>query len=140
MPEVRDLLRKCLALNAVPTLIARRIPFVTFAILSRCGVIIHETYNQLLPATEATIAAQVRDKMLLGYHDVRTGNQSDTRLIKFITVNLPLVAPAARAKFEAYKDLLEAFASGDKQYEEFAARVLRRSRGQNEDGDYPQKE
>jgi hypothetical protein len=29
------------------------------------------------------LAAKVRDKMLLGYHDVRLGNQPDARLVKF---------------------------------------------------------
>jgi len=135
--EIRQTLRKCIALDAVPVFISRRIPFVTFAVLSRCGFIIHQTYNQLFPATEAELAAKVRDKMLLGYHDVRLGNQPDARLLKFITVNLPKIAAASRAKFDDYKDLLEAFASGEKQYEEFAARVLRRSRGENEDGEFP---
>jgi hypothetical protein len=32
-------------------LIARRIPFVTFNVLGKCGPIIHQTYNQLLPRT-----------------------------------------------------------------------------------------
>jgi hypothetical protein len=66
-------------------LIARRIPFVTFTVLGKFGLIIHQTYNQLLPASEAALAVKVRDKMLLGYHDVRTTNQPDTRLLKFIT-------------------------------------------------------
>jgi hypothetical protein len=136
--EIRETLRKCLLLDAVPVLIARRIPYVTFAVLCRCGHIIHQTYNQLLPSTDADLAAKVRDKHLLGYHDVRTTNQPDARLLKFITVNLPAVAPAARAKFDEYADLLWNYAFGETEYVEFAARVLRRSRGENEDGPYKQ--
>jgi hypothetical protein len=132
--EITETLRKCIALNAVPVLIARRIPFVTFAVFSRCGFIVHQTYNQLFPQAEAELAAQARDKTLLGYHDIRTGNEPDARLLKFITVNLPNIVAPARAKFEEYKDLIEAYAAGDKHYDEFAARVLRRSRGENEDG------
>jgi hypothetical protein len=107
-------------------------------VLGKCGLIIHQTYNQLLPSSEAELAAKVRDKTLLGYHDVRTTNQPDARLVKFITQNLPAVAPAARAKFDEYADLLWDFAFGEKEYIEFSARVLRRSRGENEDGPYKQ--
>ncbi|SHG86678.1 hypothetical protein [Bradyrhizobium erythrophlei] len=131
--EIKDTLRKCLALNAVPVLIARRIPYVTFAVLSHCGLIIHQTYNQLFPAADATLSAQVAHKTMLGYHDIRTTNQPDARLLKFITQNLPSIAAAARQRFEGHKDLLEPFSNGEMNYVEFAARVLRRSRGQNED-------
>jgi hypothetical protein len=136
--DVRDALKKCVALNAVPVLIARRIPYVTFAVLSKCGLIIHQTYNQLMPTSEAELSLKVRDKNLLGYHDVRLGNEPDARLIKFITVNLPKVAPEARQKFEAHLDLLEPFANREMGYEEFTGRVLRRWRGEDEDGPFKQ--
>src|SRR6266446_7420530 len=58
VPELIDTIRKCLALDAVPVLIARRIPFVTFAIFSRCGFIVHQTYNQLFPAAEAAVCTE----------------------------------------------------------------------------------
>jgi hypothetical protein len=136
--EIRETLRKCLALDALPVFIARRIPFVTFAIMSRCGFIVHQTYNQLFPAAEAALGARVRDKTLLGFHDLRMSNEPDARLLKFVTINLSKIAKAARAKFEDHKDLLEPFTEGWMSYEEFAARVLRRSRGENEDGDFPE--
>jgi hypothetical protein len=135
--EIKETLRKCLALNAVPVLIARRIPFVTFNVLGKCGLIIHQTYNQLMPATDIELATKVRDKTILGYHDVRTGNEPDSRLVKFITKNLPAVAAAARVKFEDNRHLLEAYAFGDMNYEEFTGRVLRRARGEDERGDPP---
>lgn len=129
-------LRKCILLNCVPVIIARRIPFVTFQLFSTCGVIFHQQYNQLFPATEANLAARARDRTLLGYHDVRTGNMPDERLTRFITVNLPQIALEAREKFEAYQDLLHAFAVDGMTYLEFAARVRRRRNGTNEDGDW----
>jgi hypothetical protein len=136
VPELLETLQKCLALDAVPVLIARRIPFVTFAIFSRCGLIVHQTYNQLFPAADAQLADKIRDKMLLGYHDLRLGNQPDARLVKFVTKNLSSIVAKAREKFEDHKDLLEAYASRTMEYEEFAARVLRRSRGEHEDGSW----
>jgi hypothetical protein len=39
--EITDAIRKCIAINCVPVLIGRRIPYVTFSLLSRCGVLMH---------------------------------------------------------------------------------------------------
>lgn len=136
--EVLDALRKCLALDIVPVLIARRIPYVTFRLLSPLGVIVHQQYNQLFPASESLLAAQVRDKKLLGYHDIRIGNDPDTRLLKFFGLNLPKILDDARARFTANRDLLEPFAVGQMAYAEFAARVRRREQGTNEDDDFPE--
>jgi hypothetical protein len=137
--EVRDAIRKCLTLDIVPVLLARRIPYVTFRLLSPLGVIIHQQYNQLLPASEATLATQVRDKTLLGYHDIRTGNEPDARMMKFCVENLPKILEEARERYLQNKDLLEQFAGG-MDYAEFAARVRRREAGTNEDHDWPQEE
>jgi len=135
--EVLDLLHKCCTLDIVPVLIARRYPFVTFKLLNTCGVVVHETYNQMYPASEADFAAKAADKMLLGYHDIRVGTDPDKRLLRFLHVNLPKILPAARERFDQYKDLLSDYASGPMEYAEFAARVRRRSEGAHEDFDEP---
>jgi len=136
-PEIIELIEKCLALDCVPVLIARRIPYVTFYLLKRCGVIIHQTFSQLLPASAEGVADRAKHKRLLGYHDIRTGNVPDGRLITFITRNLMPLAASAKAKYELYRDLLEGFASREIKYKEFAARVRRRDFGQEEDNDWP---
>jgi hypothetical protein len=133
--DIRELLSKALAVDAVPVLIARRVPFVTFRLLSPCGLIIHQTFNQLYPSSESELAAKVREKTLLGYHDIRLGNDPDDRLRKFLGTNLPRILPDARARFEDYRDLLDAYARGSMPYEEFAARVRRRQKGVEEDHD-----
>ncbi|MCK1330243.1 hypothetical protein IVB57_18085 [Bradyrhizobium sp. CW9] len=133
--DITEALQKCLALNAVPVIIARRIPYATFAVLSRCGVIIHQTYNQLLPSADAEIAALAKQKDLLGFHDIRLGNEPDGRMVKFITKNLPLIADEARRKFDEHSDLLDGFVNGHMSYAEFAGRSGRRSRGEPEDFD-----
>jgi hypothetical protein len=133
--DIKEMLAKCIALDVVPVLIARRIPFVTFKLFSTCGVIMHQTYNQLLPNTEAELAKKARDKTLLGYHDIRLRNAADPRMLTFIARNMPAIAVDARAKFADYSDLLDAFATGVMPYEEFAGRVRRRSRGEAEDFD-----
>jgi hypothetical protein len=134
--EVIEVVAKCLALDAVPVLIGRRIPFVTFKLLSACGVILHQIYNQLVSSTDTALAEKARDKTILGYHDIRLGNDPDARLLKFICNNMFSVAIEARARFDRHRDLLEAFVTGEHPYSEFAARLRRRLRGQNEDNDW----
>ena len=134
-PEVKDLLAKACALDAVPVLIARRIPFVTFKLLHPCGLVIWQTYRQRYPAADQALAAQAADKRLLGYFDIRLGNEPDVHLRRFIQQNLPDVLPRARQRFDVYKDLLAAYGTGNMGYQAFAARVRRRQSGTPEDYD-----
>ena len=136
-PEIKELLRKCTDLEVLPVLIARRLLYVTFKLLNTCGVIIHQTYNQLFPEADAELAAKASDKALLGYHDIRLGNEPDARLLKFVNENLPPLAKSMRPAFDEYKDLLADFANDVTNYRVFAAKVRRRSRGTNEDNDWP---
>lgn len=135
-PEVKQLIDKALHLDCVPVLIARRIHPSTFLLFNKCGLIIHQVYNQRLANCDADLAARAANKTLLGYFDIRVGNEPDARLTKFLAVNLPAVLPAARTKFEQHKDLLIAYCHEGMSYEEFAARVRRRYDGTNEDGDW----
>ena len=131
--EIKDLLGKAVALDCVPVLIARRFQFLTFKILSACGVVLHENYNQLLPEADRELAEKAKDKWLLGYHDIRVGNQPDSRLIKFVTTTLPQILPQARERFDECKDLLDDFAGGRMNDEEFRDYMLGRSQGADED-------
>ena len=54
--------------------------------------------------------------------------------MKFLSTDLPDLLPAARLRFNEFKDLLAAFASGEMGYQEFAGRLRRRERGEPEDG------
>jgi hypothetical protein len=134
--EIFDLLSKCVALDVVPVLIARRIHFSTFIVLNTCGAVIHQTYNQLLPTADAALAERAKHKQNLGYHDIRLSNLPDARLTSFIATHLPAALPAHRKQFEKYKDLVEGFVDGDMDYAEFAGRVRRRRLGLNEDHDW----
>lgn len=134
--EVKDLLRKCTDLDVLPVLIARRMPYVTFKLLIACGVVIHQTYNQLFPSSDRQLASLASDKALLGYHDIKIGNTPDARLVKFVEVNLPDLVIRMRPTYDAFKDLLADFANGSMPYSVFAATVRRRVAGTNEDNDW----
>jgi hypothetical protein len=65
-----------------------------------CGIVIHQTFNQLYPESATAIAERARNKRFLGYHDIRLGNQPDPRLITFLHTNLPKVVERARERFD----------------------------------------
>lgn len=122
--SIKELLSKCIQLDCVPILIARRIHFLTFRLFSACGVIFHQTYNQRFPLSESILAMQAKDKRLLGYHDIKCGNEPDTRLIKFISVNLPSVLLEARNKFDKHKEVLQSYVVGNVSYQELISYIL----------------
>jgi hypothetical protein len=137
-PEIFDLLSKCIALDVVPVLIARRIHFSTFLVLNACGVVVHQTYNQLFPSADSALAAKAKHKTNLGYHDIRVGNLPDARLADFISNNLPDAIEQQREQFDKYKDITTRFVNHEMPYAEFAGRVRRRKSGSNEDHDWPE--
>jgi hypothetical protein len=111
-------------------------PYVTFRLLKPCGVIMHQTYNQRLALADQALAERAKQKDLLGYHDIRLGNEPDVRLDRFVNTNLPKLVSDARQRFEEASDLLADFGAGVIPYEEFAARIRRRESGTNEDNDW----
>jgi hypothetical protein len=125
---IRELIFKCCYLNAAPVMIARRIAYVTFSVLNPCGLIFHQNYNQLFPTADAMLAEKARHKKLLGYHDIRVGNEPDKRLSMFLHTNLQKVLPVARDKFEIFKDLLTKYSTGEIRYDAFAAIAAKRAR------------
>ena len=126
--HTRDLIRKAVTLDCVPVLIARRYQYSMFSVLSFCGLVLHQNYNQLLPEADRALADQAKDKRLLGYHDIRIGNQPDNRLIKFITIDLPQRLPKSRKQFDQNKDLLEAFATKRIDLRELTSQVRQRTK------------
>ena len=123
-PQVKDLLSKCSDIGAVPVLIARRVPFITFRLLNLSGGIIHQNFNQLYPTADAELAGLARDKTLLGYHDVRVGNDPDKRMQKFIGQNLPEVLEEAKASFDEFRDTHAAYGKGRMTYYEWMRAIL----------------
>lgn len=115
-----DFLLKCIDLNVVPVLIARRISYVAFSeILRPCGVLVHEVFNQRYPSSAADIAAQAADKTLLGFHDIRASTEPDARLVRFLHETLPNQIAKARLSFDEHKDILRDLVTHQMSYKDF---------------------
>ena len=130
--EIKGLLVKCVALDCVPILVARRLPRATFKVLGECGVILHQTLNQLYHVTDKELADRAKRQDSLGFDDIQVGDEPDARLLSFIGTTLPKLLPDARTRFNKYQDLLAAYADGEIHYREFAGRVRRRAAGKEE--------
>lgn len=130
---VTQLLRKCVQIDVVPVLMARRIHYTAFTVLNACGAIIHQFYNQMYPSADAALAERVKDKVMLGYFDVRTGNEPDARLLRFFASSLPSVAQGSREKFNERKGLIAEYVQGRISYPQFVAQL--RSEPEQEEWD-----
>lgn len=127
--EVRNLLWKCSDVGAVPVLMARRVPFITFRLLNLSGCLVYQHYNQLYAHTDKGLAEVVRDKDLLGYHDVRVGNEPDERMNHFVTDLLPDLVGGAQSRFEKFRDLHLAYGRGELTYNAWVRGIMIRSGG-----------
>ena len=116
--------RKC-----VPVLIARRLPFLTIRLLQMSGCLIHENYNQLYPKQDVELATEVRKKNKLGYHDVRTGNEPDKRMLRFVVNLLPDLIRGAHPKFQEFRDVYRAYGNGDLKYPQWLREPKVRTKG-----------
>ena len=130
--EIKELLVKCVALDCVPVLVARRLPRATFEVLGECGAILHQTINQLYHVTDKDLADRAKQQDSLGFDDIQVGDEPDARLLSFIGTTLPELLPDARTRFDKFQDLLAAYADGEIHYREFAGRVRRRGVGKKE--------
>ena len=134
--EVRDLIAKCISLDIIPVLIARRIAYVTDLLLRKCGVLTWQTLRQRYPVSEEELANELKHKELLGYADISLGSEPDANLQNFISVNLPDLLTASRVLFEQNKDLLNSFAHRRISYREFSEYITGKNAYKNETSEY----
>ena len=130
--DIKGFLVKCVALDCVPVLVARRFPRVTIEILGMCGVVLHQTRNQLYCVADEDLAERAMRQDSLGSDDIRVGDEPDAPLSRFIRTTLPEELPGARKRFDRFKDLLAGYVGGAIHYREFAGRVRLRAAGKEE--------
>jgi hypothetical protein len=85
---------------------------------------VHENYRQLYAQADEDLAGLVKDKNLLGYHDVQVGNQPDRRLVRFIQQLLPHLVGGAKETFERFRELHRGYGKGEVSYTEWVKEIL----------------
>jgi hypothetical protein len=109
--RIWTMVKKCLQIDALPFLVARKLPYVTLTIFSHLGIMGYQIHNQYFSPLVASLLTDIRHTDSLGYKDVSTSdpNQSHPSLLKFLQV-LPKKLPTWRATWDDKKELLHTFA------------------------------
>jgi len=114
--HMKRIVRKALAADMTPVLVARQMPYITKRGLCQpAGILAHETYHQLYPETREgqELASAVRETRGLGYADVRASENTLPRTTDFFERILPTIAQSAARRFQKNREALEAWSNGD---------------------------
>jgi hypothetical protein len=69
----------------------------------------------------------VRNKVLLGDHDVPNRNEPDARIQKLMGQNLPGLMQEAKRLFEVYRETHGAYGKGDMNHRDWLRQILQGS-------------
>jgi hypothetical protein len=112
--EIWSAISKCCELDAVPILITRKLPYISFLLFRSVGMIGDQTHFQFFHPIVEPELARVKHVDGLGYKDIRCVNDPDANMVKFFTTTLPGIGPDFRQRFASHKSLLQHFADGEK--------------------------
>lgn len=112
--EIWAAISKCCELDAVPVLVARKLPYVSFVLFGNVGMVGYQTHFQFFHPTVEPELARVKSVDGLGYKDIRCTLEPDANIIKFFQITLPKIATQFKARFAAKKKVLQHFADARK--------------------------
>ncbi len=108
--EIWQTISKCCELDLVPVLITRKLPYVSFLLFKKAGMIGYQTHFQYFHPVVEPELARVKSVDGLGYKDIRCVLEPDKNMISFFQKTLPKIGPEFRARFASNKPLLLHFA------------------------------
>ena len=114
--NIKTIVRKAIAADCTPIIIARRMPFITKnGLCAPAGIIAHETYHQLYPETDnaRALAELARQKRGLGYSDIKVSEEPLDRTRNFFHNSFPKIAQRAAELFQTNKEPLSLWANGE---------------------------
>jgi hypothetical protein len=108
--EIWAAISKCRELDAVPVLVTRKLPYVSFVFFAKAGIAGYQTHFQSFHPVVEPELARVKAVDGLGYKDIHCSLEPDGNIIRFFQNTLPKIGPQFRRRFEANKELLRHFA------------------------------
>jgi len=108
--EIWSAISKCCELNAVPLLITRKLPYVTYLFFGKAGVVGYQTHFQFFHPTAEPELARVKAVDGLGYKDIRCTLDPDANMIRLFQSTLPRIGADFASRFQRNRDLLLHFA------------------------------
>jgi hypothetical protein len=112
--EIWAAISKCCELDAVPVLVARKLPYVSFVLFGKIGMVGYQTHFQFFHPVVEPELARVKHVDGLGYKDIRCTLEPDGNMVKFFQTTLPKIAPQFKTRFAATKKVLQYFADDQK--------------------------
>lgn len=104
--EIWSTISKCCEIDAVPILIARKIPYVSFLFFGKAGMVGFQTHFQYFHPTCSEELARVKDVDGLGYKDISCTLEPPDYLIRFLSTTIPRIGPDFQRRFSQTKDVL----------------------------------
>jgi hypothetical protein len=105
------MIRKCLALDAVPFLVSRKIAYITRAVFARLGILGFEFHRQVFSPAVAPYLTDIQHTDRLGYKDViALPPEPYPPLVGFLQRTIPEQIEASYERWTTSKDLLTEFA------------------------------
>jgi hypothetical protein len=112
--EIWSAISKCCELDAVPVLITRKLPYVSFLFFGRAGMVGYQTHFQYFdPATEPELS-RVKAVDGLGYKDIHCTLEPNEHIIRFFGKTLPKISAEFQARFKKNKQILKHFADDER--------------------------
>jgi hypothetical protein len=109
--EVWQMIAKCLALDALPVLVARKIGYLTRAVFAQLGIMGFDFHRQVFHPDVEHLLVDIQHTDRLGYKDVITMPAAPYGpLCDFIRSSLPQNLAANQLKWTERRPLLEEFA------------------------------
>jgi hypothetical protein len=97
-------------LDAVPVLVTRKLPYTSFVLFGKIGMVGYQTHFQFFHPVVEPELDRVKSVDGLGYKDIRCTLEPDANMITFFGKTLPGIAAKFKARFTAKKKLLQYFA------------------------------
>ncbi len=94
----------------LPVFVTRKIPFVTYALLARLGILGLQTHHQFFAPSAAHDVTDIKSKDGLGFHDILTDLKPPDHVNRFFALTVPAQAMEFSDRFRANKDLLKEYA------------------------------
>lgn len=97
--------------SPLPILVTRKIPYYAYDAFKRLGLLGYEMHRQLFAPSVADKLMEIRDKDILGFHDVSTDLRVPPGLTKFFSKTIPEQASTYSAQFAANKPIFDVYAA-----------------------------
>lgn len=109
--EVWIMVKKCLRIDAVPLLVARKTSYIARVILTELGIVYFESFRQVFSQRVAHMLKDIQHTDMLGYKDVVAVDVvANPHLVAFLQNTVPAQLAEQRAQWDTMHDLLHEFA------------------------------